>query len=1070
MTDFGVACSACGRPVGLGDSFCGGCGVKLAATDTAEAGSDRRQLTVMFCDLVGSTEMAADLDPEDVQAIMRTYQQTAADIVHNMDGYVAQYLGDGMLIYFGYPVAHEDDPVRAVSAALEIAREVPALSAGLRAAIVDLGPADLAVRIGIHTGPVVIGTIGSTLRRERLASGPTINLAARLAAAAVPGATVVSNVTAQRVTGVFELADLGCLTLKGIIEPVATWQPLRMRGMQSRIATWTAGSGRPIVGRDALIAELMAAWETVCTGQTRAIVLRGEAGIGKTRLVQALRQRLGSQRHGWIACYGSLLQRSDAFRPVIEAVRASLGLDDDAPPALQRALLGSALALIGFDQQDVVDRLGRLLGIASTNAADPTVDERARTIEAMAEWWLRLARRQPMVMAVEDVHWLDPSTIELLTTMLDRADGEPVLMLGTVRPDSSLPWGDRVRIIDVGALDAVDTEAIVRSVLGEVDASDDRIRALTERCDGVPLYAEELARALIDQASDPIRADAIPGSLQDSLTARLDRLGGNKRLAQIGALLGRSFPYELLAAVSGLDGKTLRSELDELVRRQILLRDGVLPRATFTFHHALLQDAAAGSMLRQRRREEHRRIADILLTIFPDQAADHPSLVAHHFAEAGEIDTAITWFARSGARATARAEFREAIADFAVALSHLQQLPDGPERDAREIELRLDSGVPHSMASSFGDSVVGAAYRRAHELSRAASQPAARHFEALYGVARYAMVAGELDNAVAACGELLAYSELTGSPAHALAAQVTLGQVVYWQGHFGRSDLHCQRALLLCEHPEAEALHVAAAVHPRVSAGIFGSWAQWALGKPDAARQLADDALAFARSIDDYYSHGIAAGFGSVNAIMLLEPERARRLSAEALAVSDRHAIPLVRGMAMVCEGWARAVIDSDAGGLAEVERGMALLASVGSASGAPGTMSIMADVHARLGNPHAARAIAQAALDMAQKTGQYFYDAELHRLVGCAQMAISGPDDLDAELAFQRAIASSRQQGAISLELRSAVSLARMFAARGCRDKARDTVLPVLARFPDAPKGAECTAAQALLSDIAAQ
>lgn len=1066
-----TACPECARPVESDDAFCRGCGTRLNVALAADSGlvGDRRQITVMFCDLVGSTELSTRLDPEDVQTVLRRYQETAAQIVSNVEGYVAQYLGDGILVYFGYPTAHEDDPLRGVSAALDIAREVPLLSAALRREISNFPDADLAVRIGIHTGPVVVGSVGSALRRETLASGPSVNQAARLAAAAASGSVVISDVTAGRVAGVFVLDDLGSLNLKGIPEPVQSYQVRRMRGAQSRLATWTAGSGRPIIGRDDLLAQLSALWEQVRGGEAATVVLRGEAGIGKSRLVQAMRQRLAPERHGWIACYGSALHRSSAFRPITEAVRGSLAIDEDDSPETQLARLTAALSVVGINDVEVVERIGRLLEVSGTAAAElPTVDERKRTLDAMADWWLRLARRQPMVMALEDLHWFDPSSLELISMIMERACDEPVLVLGTVRAEAELPWSeDAVTVLDVAPLSPEETAEIVRQVLGDVELGSASLSTLVERSDGVPLYAEELARGLAEHAANGLAVDIIPASLHDSFTARLDRLGGRKRFAQVGALLGRAFPHHLLAAVLNLPERDLRSGIDELVARQILHRDGLPPRATYTFHHALLQDVAAGSMLRQRRRDEHARIADVLVTRFAEDAAEQPEIVGHHFAEAGEPDAAIDWFARAGFRATERAEFQEAVVDYDRAIALLKTLPVGQARDAREIDLLLDSCVPQTMSMSFGDPAVGAVYRRASELSRSTPGGSPRHVEALHGLARYAMVASELDVSVAACDELLQQSELTRDPAHALAAQLTLGQVLYWQGHFARALDHSQRAIALSNEPDMGALRTIAMVHPRVTGHIFLSWALWALGEPDADREAADEAITFARTIDHPYANALATAFGAVNAIMLRDIDRAERLALEALEVAERHGILVVKGQATTTLGWVEIARTGNPAGLAKVQDGMGVLASVGTGAGAPGFLAVMAECLGQVGNHEASLGTARAGLDMARQKGQNFYDAELLRLVALAQHHLEGPGSVAAVESLRRSLGIARAQGGRSFELRTAHTLARVLRASGDSESAHGELAPVVASFGEKSSWLDLDEARTTLASL---
>ncbi|MFN8167515.1 MAG: adenylate/guanylate cyclase domain-containing protein [Candidatus Nanopelagicales bacterium] len=1066
-------CPGCSRVVDPDDAFCRGCGTRLneQPAPDGELAGERRQLTVMFCDLVGSTEMASQLDPEDVQTVLRRYQETATQIIGDVEGYVAQYLGDGILAYFGYPTAHEDDPLRAVSAGLDIVAAMPGLSTSLRALVPTL-PADLAVRIGIHTGGVVVGSVGSSLRRETLASGPAVNQAARLAAAAASQQVVVSGPTAKRIGGVFQLDDLGTLDLKGIAEPVQAYAVPRRRGTQSRIATWAAGSGQPLVGRDDLLLQLDEAWQAAGKGTTTVVLLRGDAGIGKSRLLQALRQRLSSELHGWIACYGYALERSSAFRAVTDAVRGSLGLDEDDPADEQRARVTAALSVVELDDEATLAPIERQLGVGGGGDAALGVEERRRTVAAMAEWWLRLARHQPMVMALEDLHWFDPSSLELVAAILERASDERILVVGTLRPDVDVPLDDpRVQVIDVPALEPEQTQELVRQLLAGSQVGSQNIATVVERSDGVPLYAEELARGLLEQIGQPAVAEAVPASLHDSFTARLDRLGEAKRLAQLGALLGRSFDHTLLAAVADLPEGRLVDGLGTLVQRQILFREGVLPRTTYTFHHALLQDVAADSMLRQRRREEHRRIADILVTRFADVAADRPAYVAHHLAESGDADAAVTWFARAGAQATGTAALAEAVADYGRALALLEQLEPGEERDRRELDLRLDACVPHSMSASYGDPRVRGHYRRARELCRSVEGGSPRQFEALYGLARSAMVVSDLAESVEASEELLAYGQVTGDPAHVLAAQLTLCQVRFWQGYFARSLEHSRRTYELSVEmsagPSEEALRTVALVHPRVMSQMFAGWSSWSLGDQDAAVAASDDAMAYAATLENPFNLAMAASFAGVNAIMMRDVDRAEMCATRAIEVAERHGMQLVVGQSTVTLGWVQLERTGSPAAVGEVQRGMEILRQVGTGAGAPGFFGVLSECLGRIGQHEASLGTARAGLGMAAEKGQNFWDAELLRLVGRAQVQLEGPGSAAAEESLRSALALARRQGSPAHELRVAHTLARTLADRGEPERATAELAPVVASFPADAVTRELIEARELLAAL---
>ena len=1029
---------------------------KPAPAAARKTQSERRHLTFLSCRLE-DPRGAAGRDPEEWHEIIQAIEPPVSAILAAFGANVT-WNSDQVDAVFGYPVAHEDAAERAIRAGLAIVETI--IGSNHRSP----SGAALQARVGIHAATTLVGR-GRDGALEVFGEGASVAL--QVLNASPANAVAYTGNVAERVADLFEqqrLAD--CVATIGGA-PAAVFRAIRAR-REGRSGSPVHPADGHFVGRDDELAQLASRWRRAVDGDGQHVLIKGPPGIGKSRLLEEFRVSLQGEPHRWINWHGASLFANTPFYAVVQMLSQMIEADGDEPvEALRRALAAADMPETAFDL--VATMMGLALPTDHAVIELAPVERRRRLLGTLSNWVFALAWQKPLVIAVEDLHWIDPSTLELVQMLVEQGGGVPLLLIGTARPEFQKRWPDRDHHgqINLGRLNPQQTRALVAATLGESDLDEAVIEKLIARTDGVPFFVEELARRLLAHGDD-LAAGDIPTTLRDLLAARIDRLGTAKETAQLGAVLGRAFDYETIEAIAGIDAIELEAHLNLMAAEQIVQQRGVPPRSTYSFKHALVHEAAYELIPKSRRTREHRRIADVLLTRFPDDAANRPALVAHHFGEAGDTEQAITWFARSGARAAGRAEFREAIADYSAALAHLEHLPPSPERDAREVELRLDIAVPHSIAASFGDPIVGATYARAHELARATRPPPPRYFEALYGVARYAMVAGELDHSVAACKDLLAHSEVTGNPAHALAAQVTLGQVLYWQGHFERSEAHCSSALRLCDYPEAAALNGAAAAHPRISAGIFGSWARWALGRPDAARRLCDETLDFARSIDDPYSHALAAGFGSSQAVMLVDAERTRRFAAEALTISEQHAIPLIRGLALVTGGWASVTLETDAAGLAEIERGIALLRSVGSASGAPGTMGIMADAQARFGNAAAALAIARAALDVAAASGQGFWDAELHRLVGSAQAELAGPDDPLAEAALRRAIAIARSQGAVSLELRSAVSLARVLSARGRGEDARAAVLPVLARFPEAI-GAEWVAAQELLAALPA-
>jgi class 3 adenylate cyclase len=609
---------------------------------------ERRQLTVLFCDLVDSTKLAALLDPEDWREVVRAYQASAAKAIGRFDGHVAQYLGDGLVVYFGYPRAHEDDAERAVRAGLDI---VPAMGE-LNARLERERNLRLSVRIGIHTGPVVVGEMGSGGRTETLALGGTTNVAARIQEVAEPDTVVLSGATLRLVQGVFLTHDLGERSLKGSATPFRLYQSVRASGVRSRLDVASATGLTPLIGREQELGVLEDRWAQVQEGRGQVILISGDEGIGKSRLVEAFRGRLAERPHTWLECSASPYAQDSPLYPLLDLHRSGLGfLPDDSPEEkLQKLEVG--LATAGFELDRALPVLAAFHGLPLPERYDvpglSPEDQRKQTLDLLREWLLRLGQQQPVVMVVEDLHWLDPSTLELLGTVLEQAPTAQILLLLTCRPDFEPTWRSRSHLTPMvlARLTHAQLRELVRKAARGRNLPHAWVEEIVKRSDGVPLFAEELTK-VVPEAGPQMAGNGralelhIPETLQDSLMARLDQLGPVKEIAQIGAVLGREFSYEILAKVSPLKDEQLREALAEAVREDLFYQRGTPPKATFLFKHALIRDAAYQSLLRARRQHYHFRVAETLILQMPEVAEAQPELVAHHLTEADDEAAAL---------------------------------------------------------------------------------------------------------------------------------------------------------------------------------------------------------------------------------------------------------------------------------------------------------------------------------------------------------------------------------------------------------------------------------------------
>jgi class 3 adenylate cyclase/tetratricopeptide (TPR) repeat protein len=693
------------------------------------ADGERRQLTVLFCDVADSTRLAGQLDPEDLRTVVLAYQATCVEVLQRFEGHVAQYLGDGLLVYFGYPQAHEDDAQRAVRAGLGILDAMGVLNTRLE----QHQGVRLAVRIGIHTGPVVVGTMGSGGRHEQLALGETPNLAARLQSLAAPGTVAISETTHRLVQGYVRCDDLGSPSLKGVETPVHVYRVVEESAAQSRLDVAGTTGLTPLVGREHELGLLRERWAQSRDGLGQVVLLGGEAGIGKSRLVHVLAEQVVAEGAPWLMLRCSPYHTNSAFYPVIEHLQRLLQWHRHETPVTRLATLEQALQTVALPLAEVVPPLAALLSLPVPEQYPPPAlssqRQKQKTLEALAAWLLAETARQPVLAVWEDLHWADPSTLELLEVMLDHVPTARLLLVLTSRPEFRPPWAPRSDVMQLTLTRLPrhqSEEMVVRVTRGKLVPAE-VLAQVVAKTDGIPLFVEELVKTILEaglmqedagryRLTGPLPPLAIPATLQDALMARLDRLAMVKEVAQLGAVLGREFAYELLRAVAPLDEATLQHGLTRLVEAELLYQRGILPQATYLFKHALVQDAAYQSLLRSTRQQYHQRIAQVLEAQFAETLETQPEVLAHHYTEAGLTAQAIPHWQRAGERAVGRSAHVEAIGHFRMALEVLELLPDAPERVRQELTLQRALGASLLATQGFAAPDVERAYTRAWAL------------------------------------------------------------------------------------------------------------------------------------------------------------------------------------------------------------------------------------------------------------------------------------------------------------------------------------------------------------------
>jgi class 3 adenylate cyclase/tetratricopeptide (TPR) repeat protein len=1016
--------------------------------------AERRQLTVMFVDLVGSTELSAKLDPEDMREVLRAYQDASFGVITRYEGHVAKFMGDGVLAYFGYPRAHEDEAERAVRAGLALAATVGELKA-------PRGEAPRA-RIGIATGLVVVGDlVGEGAAQEEAVVGETPNLAARLQGIAAPGQVVIAEATRRLLGAGFGLQNLGERELKGIGTPVQAYVVTGERPVESRFEAMSGPALLPMVGRDQELALLIERWALAKAGEGQGVLLVGEAGIGKSRITRALLDALAEEPHFRIRYQCSSYHTDSALRPVIQQLNHAAGLGAEDPPEVRLDKLETLLEQAGG--RDAAPLIADLLGLDGAARYGPLnlepQTQRARTLRALAEQLDELAARQSVLVVLEDAHWIDPTTLELIEQCLDRIATTQVLLLLTSRPDRqpALAAHPHVTRLTLNRLARAGVEAIVARLGGDRLPSA-TIDAIIARTDGVPLFVEELTKAVLET-----REASIPASLHDSLMARLDRIPEVKEVAQIAACIGREFDYPLLAAVVDRAEPDLRSALDKLAAAELIFRRGTPPDARYTFKHALVQDAAYQSLLKSKRQRLHARIAEILEQQFPDTRETEPEVLARHCTTAGLTEAAVHYWERAGARATERSAFVEAINHYRRGLDLLSTLADEQKRNQLELALQMGLGDALSWTRGFAAPEVEAAYTRAHELSRQMGETF-ELFRILWGLWHFFVIRGDLGEAQVLSDELAQLGERLQDPSLAPHVHRILGETALRRGEFAAVQRETSKCLAGAGLPPPKL--IPGVQDPLVMCGAWLTLALWHLGYPDQALAQMETALERAKGSAHSGDLGAAFIFAAWVRLLRRETKSAREFAETSLRFNAERGLTFHVALSDILLGSALVAEEQDESGLAKIRDGTTG-SSATAASIQPRYLALLAAAYAQLGDPEAGLAALAEAETRLGQNGECWPEAEIHRLKGELILTMRGADAA-AEQCFRRSIEVACQQHARSPELRAATSLARLWAGRGERQKAHDLLAPVYGWFTEGFDTLDLKEAKALLDELA--
>ncbi len=1036
------------------------------------AQAERRQLTVMFCDLVGSTALAARLDPEDLREVISAYHRAVAEIVAGFDGFVAKYMGDGVLVYFGYPRAHEDDAEQAVRAGLGVIDAVGRL---------DVKSVELQARVGIATGLVVVGDlIGEGSAQEQSVVGETPNLAARLQALAEPDAVVISAGTRRLVGDLFEYRDLGTVEVKGIAGPVPAWQVLRASAVASRFEALRGSALTQLVGRDEEIDLLLRRWARAKTGDGQVVLVSGEPGLGKSRITAALGERLHAEPHLRLRYFCSPYDQDSALFPFIDQLGRASGFARDDMPAAKLEKFEAVLARAAPPEEDMA-LLADLLSLpASERHPLPNLSPRRkkeRTLQALIRQLEGLARHQPMVMVFEDAHWIDPTSRELLDLTVERVRSLPVLLIVTFRPEFQPPWTGQpqVSMVALNRLDRHDRTALVKQVAGGKALPDDVIDQIVDRADGVPLFVEELTKSVLESGLLREEADryvldgalppfAIPTTLHDLLMARLDRLASVRQVAQIGAAIGREFPYALLHAVSRLPEDELQASLTRLVASELVLQRGIPPDAVYSFKHALVQDAAHGSLLRSSRRQLHTHIAEALEAHSPELMDIQPELLAQHYAEAGLVEKSVACWGKAGRRSTTRSAMAEAAAQFYKGLDQLALLPDTPERQQKELEFRSALGAVLLVVKGPAAPETGQAYASARELWEQLGSPA-EFLWIPYSQSIYHALRGELDLALRLDESLLRLSRQRNDAAGLVLGHYSSGRNLMFAGRLASSRTHLQEVLALYDPLSHRSLIHQAGIHQQLMSHRFLGIILFSLGYPHQALAQSNAAIAEDRMLTHPPSLANSLALGNILLSLAGDDAALKERADELVAVATEHGFPFWGAMGTICLGWVRVKNGDVTEGISLLRSGSAAYRATGAETWMPYFIALLARACEIAGQIEEGFTLLDDALQIVERTGERWLAAELNRHKG--QLLLRQGHAEAAEELYCKALTIAREQEAKLWELRAAASLARLRRHQGRRAEARDLLAPVYGWFTEGFDTPDLKEAKALLRSL---
>jgi len=1044
---------------------------------------ERRQLTVMLCDLVGYTGLSLRLDAEELAELIQAHRQRCTDAITSHGGSVAQYVGDGVLAYFGYPQAHEDDAERAIRAALAIVE-----TAGSSSPIVGSN-----VHIGIATGNVVVGNLfadptpasarasESTAQYEISAVGSALNLAARLQVVAGPGTVVVSDQTRRLAGGMFEYQDVGRHRLKGFDDLVQAWQVTGEGRIPSRFHALRASALTPLVDRRSELKDLREIWDSVQAGRGRTVLLSSDAGVGKSRLAEVVATQIVSRPCARLRYYCSPHLQSSPLAPLIRQWEHVAGFTDRDNPQSKLQKLIDVTPTGADDPSEIVPLMAGLLSIDYESRYPPLrmspLRQKQRLFDGLIHQLEVLASRRSVLIVVEDLHWVDPSTEELLGAVIDRLQDLPILAILTARPDFASPWDDRPHVLrmPLRPLEREDSIALIEAVCGDRKMPESTVNQIANQSDGVPLFIEDLTRDVLEledlqrmqSATSPKRGPsrfAIPTTLSDSLTGRLDRLGSAKRVAQTAAAIGRDFSHEILVKLADMPEEELTGQLHRLVESGLLISPRSTPTA-YRFKHALVRDAAYSSLLKKEQISLHSRIARILTEEFPELADAQPELYAYHFEAAQDFDKAVQYLVKAAELSAKRSGFVEAIAQLEHGLSLLETLPNSKPRMRRELQVYLALGAINTEYRGFSAAQSGAAYTKALALCRDLDD-APEIFSVLSCLGSFQITRANFETCRALAEECLSRAAQQQSRPPFVMGHRLLGGTLFLTGDFAAARKHLEQALSIYEQDESlyrgtQVLYV----QDHKSTGLcYLALTLTMLGYLDSGLRAAVNGLEHSQSLGDLHTINFSLCYLAAVLHIQRDSREALRRATESLELAREQGFATWVGISQMIRGEALMGSGKAEEGLQEIMSGMKAHSGMEATAYQPFGISIIVKGLLAANKLDDAIGALARALAITEKTGERFYVAELTRLKG---EILSRQGRLaDAEEALRSAIAIAKQQGAKLFELRSAASLCRLLKTSS--KDTREMLVPIYSWFEEGASATDIRDARALLGEEA--